>query len=159
MKRLLDRVGTLLKKGAGVALAPAPDPRVTQLTSHQRQRALLNQVVRAGREVTAAKQGLRAAAEAVRAKLPAMEDQARGELKAGHEEMARLSLQRRQVVAALGVGRPGDDETEGLAFRAAKAAERLDAQLQVLRPVDTASARPFRRLSDTSCRVWPIFPP
>jgi len=98
VKRLLDRVGTLLKKGAGVALAPAPDPRVTQLTSHQRQRALLNQVVKAGREVTAAKHRLRAAAEAVRAKLPAMEDQARGELKAGHEEMARLSLQRRQVV-------------------------------------------------------------
>src|SRR5207302_312761 len=48
VKRLLDRVGTLLKKGAGVALAPAPDPRVTQLTSHQRQRALLNQVVKAG---------------------------------------------------------------------------------------------------------------
>jgi len=96
--RFLDMLARLLKTSAGVALAPAPDPRVTQLTSHQRQRALLNQVVKAGREVTAAKHRLRGAADAVRQKLPAMEEQARLELKSGHEEMARLALQRRQVV-------------------------------------------------------------
>ncbi len=96
--RLLDRIMVLLKKGTTVALAPAPDPRVTHLTSHQKQRALLNQVVIAGKEVTAAKHRLRAAVEAVRAKLPAMEEQARKELKSGHEAMARLALQRRQVV-------------------------------------------------------------
>lgn len=95
---LLDRITVLLKKSTTVALAPAPDPRVTHLTSHQKQRALLNQVVIAGKEVTAAKQRLRAAVEAVRAKLPAMEEQARKEVKAGHEAMARLALQRRQVV-------------------------------------------------------------
>ena len=95
---LLDRITVLLKKTTTVALAPAPDPRVTHLTSHQKQRALLNQVVIAGKEVTAAKQRLRAAVEAVRAKLPAMEEQAREELKSGHEAMARLALQRRQVV-------------------------------------------------------------
>lgn len=95
---LLDRITVLLKKSTTVALAPAPDPRVTHLTSHQKQRALLNQVVIAGKEVTAAKQRLRAAVEAVRAKLPAMEEQARTELKSGHEAMARLALQRRQVV-------------------------------------------------------------
>ena len=95
---ILDRITVLLKKSTTVALAPAPDPRVTHLTSHQKQRALLNQVVKAGQEVTAAKERLRAAAEAVRAKLPAMEEQARRELKAGHEAMARLALQRRQVV-------------------------------------------------------------
>ena len=96
--RFLDMLARLLKTSAGVALAPAPDPRVTQLTSHQRQRALLNQVVKAGRELTAAKHRLRGAADAVRQKLPAMEEQARLELKSGHEEMARLALQRRQVV-------------------------------------------------------------
>ena len=88
----------LLRQGASAALAPAPDPRVTHLTSHQKQRALLNQVAKAGKEVTAAKERLRAAADAVRAKLPAMEEQARQELKAGRESMARLALQRRQVV-------------------------------------------------------------
>jgi phage shock protein A len=95
---LLGRITVLLKKSTEVALAPAPDPRVTHLTSHQKQRALLNQVVKAGAEVNAAKERLRAAAEAVRARLPAMEEQAHRELKAGHEAAARLALQRRQVV-------------------------------------------------------------
>jgi phage shock protein A len=97
---ILERITLLLKKSTSLALAPAPDPRVMPLTSHQKQRALLDQVMKAGVEVTAAKERLRAAAEAVRAKLPAMEDQARGEFKAGHESMARLALQRRQVVMA-----------------------------------------------------------
>jgi phage shock protein A len=97
--RLLDRLKTVLAKGASVALAPAPDPRVTYLTSHQRQRALLDQVIKAGQQVSAAKERLRATAGAVREKLPAMEEQARAELRAGHEAMARLALQRRQVVA------------------------------------------------------------
>jgi len=95
---LLGRIAILLKKSTEVALAPAPDPRVTHLTSHQKQRALLNQVVKAGAEVGRAKERLRGAAEAVRMKLPAMEEQARRELKAGHEAAARLALQRRQVV-------------------------------------------------------------
>ena len=95
---ILERIMALLKKSASAALAPAADPRVTHLTSHQTQRALLNQVAKAGKEVTAAKDRLHAAAEAVRAKLPAMEEQARQELKAGRESMARLALQRRQVV-------------------------------------------------------------
>jgi phage shock protein A len=96
---ILDRLKVVLAKGANVALAPAPDPRVTHLTSHQKQRALLAQVVKAGQEVTAAKVRLHAAAQAVRQKIPAMEDQARQELRSGHETRARLTLQRRQVVS------------------------------------------------------------
>ncbi|HKC19638.1 MAG TPA: PspA/IM30 family protein [Candidatus Dormibacteraeota bacterium] len=96
---IVDRLKVVLAKGANVALAPAPDPRVTHLTTHQKQRALLNQVIRAGQEVTAAKQRLKATADAVRAKLPAMEEQARIELNSGHEAAARVALQRRQVVA------------------------------------------------------------
>ena len=96
---MLDRLKAVLAKGATVALAPAPDPRVAQLTSHQKQRALLDQVVKAGQEVTAAKLRLQATAEAVRQKLPGMEAQARQELRSGNEAMARLALQRRQVVA------------------------------------------------------------
>jgi phage shock protein A len=96
---ILDRIKLVLSKGASVALAPAPDPRVTNLTSHQKQRALLDQVVKAGQQVTAAKLRLQATAEDVRQKLPAMEEQARQELRAGNEAMARLALQRRQVVA------------------------------------------------------------
>jgi phage shock protein A len=97
--RMLDRLKVVLAKGASVALAPAPDPRVTNLTSHQKQRALLDQVIRAGKEVTAAKLRLQGTVEDVRRKLPAMEEQARQELRMGNEPMARLALQRRQVVA------------------------------------------------------------
>jgi phage shock protein A len=99
MMGVVDRLKVLLARGASVALAPAPDPRVTHLTTHQKQRALLNQVIRAGEQVTAAKERLKATADAVRAKLPAMEEQARSELRSGHEAAARLALQRRQVVA------------------------------------------------------------
>jgi phage shock protein A len=95
---LIARLTRLMKEGANVALAPAPDPRQTHLTSHQRQRSLLDQVAAAGREVTAAKERLQATADAVRARLPAMEDQAREDLRAGRESAARLTLQRRQVV-------------------------------------------------------------
>jgi phage shock protein A len=97
---IVDRLKVLLAKGADVALAPAPDPRVTHLTTHQKQRALLNQVIEAGQQVTTAKKRLKATSDAVRAKLPAMEEQARNELRSGHEAAARLALQRRQVVAS-----------------------------------------------------------
>jgi phage shock protein A len=96
---ILDRLKVVLTKGASVVLAPAPDPRVTHQTSHQKQRALLNQVIKAGQAVSAAKERLRTAAEGVRQKLPAMEEQARQELRAGRESLARVALQRRQVVA------------------------------------------------------------
>lgn len=94
---LVDRIREKIKTGASAALAPAPDPRVTHLTSHQKQRALRNQVGKAIENVTAAKQRLQAAADGVRERLPALEDQARTELKAGRETMARLALQRRHV--------------------------------------------------------------
>src|SRR5215471_13342181 len=96
---IVDRLKVVLAKGAGVALAPAPDPRVTHLTTHQKQRALLNQVIKATQEVTAAKERLKATADDVRSKLPAMVEQARNELRLGHEAGARVALQRRQVVA------------------------------------------------------------
>jgi len=96
---IVDRLKVLLAKGANVALAPAPDPRVTHLTTHQKQRALLNQVIKAGEQVAAAKERLKSTVDGVRAKLPGMEESARNELRAGHEAAARLALQRRQVVA------------------------------------------------------------
>ena len=94
---IVDRIRDAIKTGATAALAPAPDPRITHLTSHQKQRALRTQVSKAIENVTAAKQRLQEAADAVREKLPVLEDQARRELKAGRETMARLALQRRHV--------------------------------------------------------------
>ncbi len=94
---IVDRIRHKIKEGASAALAPAPDPRVTHLTSHQKQRALRSQVAKAIEDVTAAKQRLQAAADDVRGRLPELEDQARTELRAGRETMARLALQRRHV--------------------------------------------------------------
>jgi len=94
---ILDRITKKLKEGTTAALAPAVDPREVNLTSHQKQRALLEQVARAIQEVIAARGRLEASAESVRAKLPELESQARAELQAGRRNMARLALQRRQV--------------------------------------------------------------
>jgi phage shock protein A len=93
----LDRIAKRLKEGTTAAFAPAVDPREVGLTSHQKQRALLQQVGVAIGEVIAARQRLEASAAAVRAKLPELEAQARSELSAGRRDMARLALQRRQV--------------------------------------------------------------
>ncbi len=94
---ILDWIAKKLKESTTAALAPAVDPREVSLTSHQKQRALLEQVARAIQEVIAARGRLEASAENVRARLPELEDQARSELQAGRRNMARLALQRRQV--------------------------------------------------------------
>lgn len=94
---ILDRITRRLKQSTAAALAAAVDPREVHLTSHQKQRALLEQVAGAIREVIAARGRLEASAEGVRAKLPDLEEQARSELRAGRKNMARLALQRRQV--------------------------------------------------------------
>jgi len=94
---ILDRITKKLKESTTAALAPAVDPREVNLTSHQKQRALLEQVARAIREVIAARGRLEASAESVRVRLPELEEQARSELQAGRRNMARLALQRRAV--------------------------------------------------------------
>ena len=94
---ILDRITKKLKESTTAALAPAVDPREVNLTSHQKQRVLLERVAHAIQEVIAARGRLEASAESVRAKLPELEAQARSELQAGRRNMARLALQRRQV--------------------------------------------------------------
>lgn len=128
---LIAKLTRLFREGASLALAPAPDPRVTHKTTHQRQRALLDQVAAAGRDVAAAKERLQAAADGVRAKLPAMEEQARDELRAGHEATARLALQRRQVVMnelATLERQLAEVEREGIAL--AMVEQRLSGQIE-----------------------------
>ena len=94
---LLDRIGKKLKEGTAAALAAAPDPRLVHASAYQKQRALLDQVAAAIQEVVASRERLEASATAVRGRLPALEAQAREELKAGRRSMARMALQRRQV--------------------------------------------------------------
>jgi phage shock protein A len=96
----LDRITQKLRQGTAAAFAPAVDPRPLNVSAHQKQRALLVQVSGAIQDVIAARGRLEASAAGVRAKLPALQDQARDELRAGRKDMARLALQRRQVAAA-----------------------------------------------------------
>ncbi len=95
----LSMIAAKLKEAITAALAPAADPRVTHLTSHQKQRALLKHVSAAIEQVSISKERLAGQATAVRAKLPALLERARTEMRAGHQAMARLALQRRQVAA------------------------------------------------------------
>ena len=97
---LLDRLAQKLKQGTTLAFAPAVDPRALNVSTHQKQRTLLAEVSAAIQEVIAARRRLEAGAAGVRAKLPELEEQARGELRAGRKDMARLALQRRQLAAA-----------------------------------------------------------
>ncbi len=95
---LFGRFGGKIKAGLSAALAPAADPRQTYLNAYQKQRVLLSQVEGALDQVGASKKRLQEMTQQVRAKLPALQDQARDALKAGREDMARVALQRRQVV-------------------------------------------------------------
>lgn len=94
---LFDRIGKKLKEGTAAAFAAAPDPRLVHTNSYQKQRELLDQVAAAISEVVASRERLEASAATVRGRLPALEAQARDELKAARRSMARLALQRRQV--------------------------------------------------------------
>jgi phage shock protein A len=94
---LFGRLSSKIKAGLSAALAPAADPRQTYLNAYQKQRELLSQVEGALDQVVASKKRLQEKTQEVRAKLPALQDQARDALKAGREDMARVALQRRQV--------------------------------------------------------------
>ncbi len=93
----LDWIAQQLKKGTAAALAPAADPRQTPQSAQQKQKVLLAQVAAAIDDVIAARGRLEASAAGVRPRLPALEDQAREELRAGRRDMARLALQRRVI--------------------------------------------------------------
>lgn len=94
-KRLRSRAGAVLN----AALAAAPDPRDAAPTPFDRQRELLEQVAEASRQVTASKDSLRTRLGEVQAKLPALREQARTELRVGRRELARVTLQRHQVAS------------------------------------------------------------
>jgi phage shock protein A len=96
---IFDRIAKRLKEGTTAAFAPAVDPREVNRSAQQKQRALLQQVAAAIKEVIAARERLEASSSSVRARLPELEEQARTELQAGRRDMARLALQRRQVAA------------------------------------------------------------
>jgi phage shock protein A len=127
---LLDRIGKRLKQGTAAALAAAPDPRVVNISSYQKQRALLDQVAAAIQEVVAARKRLETSTEAVRGRLPALEQQARDQLKAGRRSAARLALERRHVAQQELQALEGQlDEVQGEEARLVEVQQRLSVQI------------------------------
>jgi len=95
----MSRFVKMLRRGLETIIAPAEDPRQTFSRTCERQRVLLEQVRQALVNIAAAKNKLKAKAIDVQGNLPQLEDQARQKLREGHEEMARLVVQRYQLVA------------------------------------------------------------
>lgn len=96
MVRLIKK----LKLGFDTLMAPAEDPRQTYNQTCDRQRTLLVQIHQALLNITVAKEMLESKASDVRVKMPKMEEQARQMLVHGKEGLARLVLQRYQLVAS-----------------------------------------------------------
>lgn len=94
MSRFMKR----LKNGLSTLMAPAEDPRETYLNTFDRQRDLLARVQRALVEIGTVKERLSTKSSLVHTRLAEFEETARRALQSGREDMARLSLQRYQLI-------------------------------------------------------------
>lgn len=95
----MRRLTGMLKACRDTLLTPAEDPRGGVVDVYARQQALLLEVRRASNQIGATKRQLEGNATAMRAKLPAFEEEARRALIAGRDDLARLALHRRHLVA------------------------------------------------------------
>jgi phage shock protein A len=93
------RFGKLLKSSLGSLMTPAQDPRATFADPIQRQLALREQVQAASAGVQAARGRFEAQRTAAEASLPELESAARAALVAGRDDLARIALKRRHVLA------------------------------------------------------------
>ena len=99
MKSILQRLVTLIKIWLNAFLAAAEDPRRTFAAAFQRHHELLDRVRHARENIAASKAQVSDKTEQVRSRLPLLQERARQALIAGREDVARLSLQLRQVAA------------------------------------------------------------
>ncbi len=96
----MGRLFYKLKKGLKALMDSAQDPRQTYTQTSDRQRVLLARVQQSLVDITAVKKRLEGKAVDVRSRMPQFEEQARQLLRDGREDMARLALQRYQMVAS-----------------------------------------------------------
>ena len=119
MNRLLDR---------------AEDPRETLDYAYQRQVETVRKVKQGLVEVVTAKRRLQYQADRIRSEIPKVEEQARQAMAVGREDLARIALQRKQMV----LGQLQNLETqasdlEGEQERLTQAEQRLSAKVQAFR--------------------------
>ena len=92
-----SRVLLFLKVKASAGLDRAEDPRQVLEYALDQQQAVLRKVRLGLIEVATSKHQLEQQAQRQRARVPQLEDQARRALVAGREDLARLSLERKQT--------------------------------------------------------------
>ena len=92
---LIDRTSTLIKSKINKILGKFEDPRETLDYSYEKQLELLQNVKRGVAEVTTAKKRLELQKIKLEQNITKLDEQARGALKAGREDLARIALERK----------------------------------------------------------------
>ena len=91
---LLSRMSSIVKAKMSSLLDMAEDPHQTLDYSYEKQLELLRNVKRGVVEVVTSKRRLRLQAASLQENIGKLDDQARGALAAGREDLARLALER-----------------------------------------------------------------
>ena len=98
MLSLLRRSVGIMQRGLAALLAPAEDPRHTFADASQRQGQLLEEMRQALAETSAFRARLEERAHQLRQRSPELLAQASQAVRIGREDLARLTLQRRQML-------------------------------------------------------------
>jgi phage shock protein A len=96
---ILSRMSTIFKAKMNQVLDRLEDPRQTLEYSYQRQLELLQNVKRGLADVVASKKRLELQAEKLKQQVAECEEQAKQALAVGREDLARLALERKQLMA------------------------------------------------------------
>jgi phage shock protein A len=96
---LLSRIALIFNAKATAAVNSAEDPREIFDYAYDQQRQQLVKVKGALVDVATSKQQLKQQAERLRARIPELTDQARRAVEAGREDLARISLQKKQTAS------------------------------------------------------------
>ncbi len=131
---VISRVSTLIKAKMEKLLDRAEDPRETLEYSYERQLEMLQNVKRGIVEVVTSKKRLELQAARLQENINRLDGQARQALAANREDLARLALQRKQVMMAQLQtldGQIGDLEQEQQKLQTAE--QRLTAKIETFR--------------------------
>src|SRR3989337_2998978 len=92
---LIDRTSTIIRSKINKILGKFEDPRETLDYAYEKQLELLQNVKRGVAEVTTAKKRLELQKVKLEQNITKLDEQARGALKAGREDLARIALERK----------------------------------------------------------------
>ncbi len=131
---MLSRMNVVVKSKMTRLLDRAEDPRETLDYAYDKQMEMLRNVKRGVVEMVTAKRRLALQADKARQNVSKLEEQARGAMNAGREDLARLALQRKQTALIELEGL--DQQVANLELEQEKlthAEQRLSAKVQAFR--------------------------